>query len=284
LRRGGDSAGSPYLAEILRLDPVADHERIVYLDACFEFPFDTTRSLEFALFRTFAAPTIGALLDATGEFGERAQKRYDDTDLILSTIVEHGHSTTTGRAAIRRMNRLHGRFAISNEDFLYVLSTFVYEPIRWNERFGWRLAVEHERLAAFHFWREVGRLMGIRDIPLGFDEFAAFNREYERARFARSEPGRRVAVATREMFLAWFPGLPRPLGRLVLHSIMDPPLLEAFGFQPPPRALCVTVEEALKARSRAVAVLRSRRKPRVRTELRHRSYPNGYALEALGPP
>jgi hypothetical protein len=29
---------------------------------------------------------------------------------------------------------------------------------------------------------------------------------------------------------------------------------------------------------------RVRRKPRVRTELRHRSYPNGYSLGTLGPP
>jgi hypothetical protein len=35
-----------------------------------------------------------------------------------------------------RINQMHGRFSISNDDFLYVLSTFVYEPIRWNERLG----------------------------------------------------------------------------------------------------------------------------------------------------
>ncbi len=31
----------------------ADHQRIVFLSSCYDFPFDTTRSLEFALFRTF---------------------------------------------------------------------------------------------------------------------------------------------------------------------------------------------------------------------------------------
>jgi hypothetical protein len=45
-----------HLDEILRLDPIADHRRIVLLDVCYEFPFDTTRSLELALFRTFAVP------------------------------------------------------------------------------------------------------------------------------------------------------------------------------------------------------------------------------------
>ena len=81
-----------YLPHILTLDPQRDHLEIVYLDTFHEFPFDTTRSLEFALFRTFAAPSVSALLAQTGEFPQRAQKRYDDTDLILSEIIEHGYT------------------------------------------------------------------------------------------------------------------------------------------------------------------------------------------------
>ena len=90
-----------FLNEILRLDPERDHLRIVYFDTFHEFPFDTTRSLEFALFRTFAAPRVSTLLDQTGEFGQRPQKRYDDTDLILSELIEHGYDSERGRAAIR---------------------------------------------------------------------------------------------------------------------------------------------------------------------------------------
>src|SRR5262245_49168488 len=71
-----------FLAEIKKLDPVRDHQRIVFLSTCYDFPFDTTRALEFALYRTFCVPRISALLDRTGEFQNRAQKRYDDTDLL----------------------------------------------------------------------------------------------------------------------------------------------------------------------------------------------------------
>lgn len=42
------------LQRILALDPGRDHQEIVALDCCYEFPFDITRSLEFALFRTYA--------------------------------------------------------------------------------------------------------------------------------------------------------------------------------------------------------------------------------------
>jgi hypothetical protein len=62
---------SHYLDEILSLDPVRDHKRIVQLDVCFEFPWDTTRSVELALFQTFGVPSIARLLDSTGEFARR---------------------------------------------------------------------------------------------------------------------------------------------------------------------------------------------------------------------
>ena len=65
---------------IRTLDPVDDHQQIVYLMTAHEFPVDITRALEFALYRTFAVPSISALPDRTGEFTRHAQKRYDDTD------------------------------------------------------------------------------------------------------------------------------------------------------------------------------------------------------------
>ncbi|MCI0434211.1 MAG: oxygenase MpaB family protein [Gemmatimonadetes bacterium] len=273
------------LDEILRSDPVRDHQRIVFLSAAFEFPFDLTRSLEFALFRTFAVPSIGRLLDQTGEFGGRAQKRYDDTDLILSQIYEYGYDSERGRRALRRMNHLHGRFEISNEDFLYVLTTFVFEPVRWIRRFGWRDTVENERLAFFHFWSEVGRRMNIRDIPADYEAMERYNLEYERSRFRFSPESSRVAEATRAMFLDWF--VPRPLhrfGRPVVHALLDEPLLAAFGFPEPGRFLRSVVTGALRARSRFVRMLPERRHPRVRSEMRHRTYPDGYRTESLGPP
>src|SRR6185503_4499445 len=132
-----------------------------------------------------------------------------DTDLILSTIVEAGYDSEDGRRAIRRMNRIHGRFEITNEDFLYVLSSFVFEPIRWNARFGWRRLIETEKLATFEFWREVGRRMAIENIPATYDELLSLNEEYERRHFRRTEASERVGGATRDMFLEWLPGLPK---------------------------------------------------------------------------
>ena len=272
------------LDQIRALDPVQDHQRIVFLSTRFEFPFDTTRSLEFALFRTFCVPSVSALLDKTGEFIQRAQKRYDDTDIIVSELMESGYDSERGKAALRRMNQLHDRFQIANADFLYVLSTFVFEPIRWNERFGWRLMCEHERLAMFHFWREVGRRMNIKDLPESYQQFERYNIDYERNQFRYEASNQRVGQGTVNMFAAWFPRPVRPLVRRAMYALMDEALIEGFGFPRPSRPMRWLVHKGLRLRARVLRWLPARKRPSLRTEMRHRSYPEGYKIEELGPP
>src|SRR5205814_1580137 len=84
-----------------------------------------------------------------------------------------------------------------------------------------------------HFWREVGRRMDIRDIPDDYDVYDHFNQEYERTRFRFTEANRRVGTETIEMFARWFPRPLRSAVRRSMVALMDPPLLEAFGFTPP---------------------------------------------------
>ncbi len=271
--------------EIHALDPERDHQRIVYLLSAYEFPFDLTRSLEFALFRTFASARISGILAGTGEFTERAQKRYDDTDIIISEFTEHGYDSERGRAAIRRMNQIHGRFPISNEDFLYVLSTFVFEPIRWMERFAWRPMTRGEQLAQFLFWREIGRRMAIHDIPPTIEAFEQYNLSYERENFRFADSNHRVAAAVRDLFLSWL--LPRSLwtlGEPAVYALMDERLLTACGFPQPSPAMRRAVEGAMRLRARTIRHLPARRKPRMRTRMKQPSYPEGYRIEDLGPP
>ncbi len=265
-------------------DPRADCARIARRLGTVTFPWDTTRSLEMALFRTFASPRIGALLDRTGEFAARAQKRYDDTDLIVSEIVEGGFDGERGRRAIERMNAIHARFRIANEDFQYVLSTFVFEPIRWNARFGWRTMTEAEKLAWFWFWRNVGERMNIQRLPESYEQFERFNVAYEAEHLRFTAANRRVALATREMFASWFPLVLRPLVRRSINGLLDDPLLKAFDLPPAPGWLARTAELALKARARALRWLPKRRRPRLRTQMPRADYPRGYRIESLGPP
>ncbi|MBX3412161.1 MAG: DUF2236 domain-containing protein [Pirellulales bacterium] len=275
---------SPALAKILTLDPRRDHQEIVFLSSAYEFPWDFERSLELALLRTFCVPTISAILDCSGEFAQRAAKRYDDTELILAEIVEHGYDSPRGGAALRRMNEIHGRFKIQNDDYLYVLSTFIYEPIRWIARFGWRPLTEQERLGSFWFWYEIGTRMGIRDIPADFDTFDRFNRGYERDRIRPCETNRRVGAATRALFLSWFPRYAHPVAGAMVDALVDDVMREALSYRAPLPGLRPLLHGLLRLRAGAVRWLPPRRHPRLLTQVQRRSYPRGYEIDQLGPP
>jgi hypothetical protein len=275
---------SPWLREIRRLDPERDCRRIVFLDSFCEFPFDTTRALELAFFKTFAVASIAELLASTGEFVERGQKRYDDTDLLISALSEDGWDGPLGQRALRRMNQIHARFEIPNEDYLYVLSAMVLEPIRWNERFGWRRLSDGERLAQFHFWRAIGRRMAIREIPETLEELERLNLETERTRFARTEAGTKLAHAQQGVFLGWFPWLPQRAGARAIAALLEPHVVSALGLTSVMPVERRAVERALKLRSLAVRLLPARRQPKLRTAMRRRSYRSGFAIEELGPP
>lgn len=276
-------AHNAILQEIRSLDPVADHQRIAFLTSLHEFPWDTTRSLELALFRAFAVAKGTGLLAGTGEFTGRTQKRYDDTVLLLAEILEHGYDSDRGKAALRRINQMHGRYAIPNDEFLYVLSTFVFEPIRWNERFGWRPLLRQEKLASFYFWREIARRMAIRDLPEDYETFERYYDEFARENYRFAPENLALARATRDLFLGWY--LPKalwPLGRPFIHGMMDDQLLDAVGLPRPHPLIRRVTRGAVRLRSRIVRRLPPRRQPRLITHQRHPTYPKGYSIEELG--
>lgn len=254
----------------------------MYLTSAFDLPWDSQRALERALLRTFGVPHSSKLMVATGEFVHRTQKRYDDTVILVSTIGLCGYDSPPGRAAIRRMNQIHRRYKIPNDEFLYVLSTFVLEPLRWNARFGVRPLSDNERAAIFLFWREVGRRMAIRGIPDTIAELERFSLAYEREHFAYSPDNQLLAEVTRDLFLSWV--LPRPLrrfGKPVVHALFDARMRLAFGFALPPWWVRVGVVAALKLRARVARLLPPRRRPYTLPPTR--TYPRGYRLEEIGP-
>ncbi|MFD1691998.1 oxygenase MpaB family protein [Azotobacter chroococcum] len=204
---GGSARRFDRLREIEGLDPERDCQRIVHLSFGYEFCWDSTKALEFALYRTYCVPGISRLLERTGEFLRHAQRRFDDTALLIAEVCEWGYESGRGREALERINWAHGHYRIANHEFLYVLSTLLYEPIRWIDRYGWRPTCRNERLGYYHFWRGVGILMGIRDIPPSYEAFEAWARAYEDEAFRYHEANRRVGAATRDLFASWYPAL-----------------------------------------------------------------------------
>lgn len=274
---------SHWQRHVARLDPETDYEEIYRVLVAHEFPWDVHQAMSFAFFRTYAVPSIGRLLDETGELVRDSQKRYDDTVLLLDEPVRSGLHSEPGLRAIRRVNQMHGAYAISGDDMRYVLSTFVVMPKRWLDDYGWRTMSPVEVQASVRYYRELGALMGIRDVPETYEAFEELLTGYEAEHFGYDEGGRRVADATMQLFTGFYPPVLRRPVELFSRSLMDDPLLAAFGYPRPPAVVRRLARAALRARGRVEAVLPARRTPRHSPDMPTvRSYPHGYEIESLG--
>ncbi|MBT2395007.1 oxygenase MpaB family protein [Streptomyces sp. ISL-100] len=271
------------LREIQRMDPEKDFLTIYRLTATYEFPWDYARALELALYRTYAVPSIGRLLAETAELTDRSQKRYDDTALLLDTVVEHGFDTEDGRTAIRRINQMHRSYEISNEDMRYVLCTFVVMPKRWIDSYGWRRLSDHELRASSAYYLHLGKHMGIKDIPRSFEEFERCLDTYEAEHFGWDEGARRVSDATLALMASWYPRPLAPLVRGASLALLDDALLRAFRYDTPAPAARGLVRGALRLRARAVRLLPPRSRPHyARQNPEIKGYPGGYTVANLG--
>lgn len=265
------------------LDPETHFGEIVRNLVTREFPWDTIQALSFALFRTYAVPGIGRLLDQTGAFADNVQKRYDDTALLLEPPGVLGFNHPDTRTAIRRINQMHRDHHIPNDQMRYVLSTFVVVPKRWMDDYGKRPFTPVEVSAVVHYYRTLGRHLGITGIPETFDAFSDLMDTYETEHFAYDEGSRRVADVTLGLVATFYP---QPLRRPVevfIKALMDEPLLRAFRYDVPHPVVVRVCRAALRARGRLLRFFPPRRKPKLVKDFSWvRSYPDGYDLAHLG--
>lgn len=272
------------LRHIASLDPVRDHHEIFCLVTQYEFPWDYTQGTSVAFLRDFAVPGISALLDRTGEFAHRGQKRYDDTILLGYEATADSLDSPRGRAAMRHLNRIHGRHDIPEHEYHYVLATTLVGPKRWIDWYGWRPLHPHEVEAMVRTTTRFGELMGLRDLPVDYDGYEALLEDYEAEHFAFAESNRRVAEATLRVFTGWYPAPLRPPLRRCAIALLDDPLRTALGLPPQPRWLGAVLHRALRVRAVVLRLLPPRPDSRPYLHDASRTYPFGYSLEDLGPP
>ena len=268
-----------------QLDPVRDSHEISLHVSAYDFPWDNLQALSFALFRTYAVPSIGRLLDETGEFTGRVQKRYDDTGLLLEEVQRHGLGSARGRSAVRRINQMHAMYDISNDDLRYVLATFVVVPKRWMDAYGFRPLSPLEIAATTNYYLELGRHMAIKDLPADFAGFEELLDDYEREHFAFDPGGRRVADATLDLMTTFPPNswAPKWVVRRFARSLMDEPLLRAFRYPSPTRFERALFTGAMRLRARLLRLFPARSQPKwVSSYGYYRTYPAGYEIDHLG--
>ncbi|KAL9049663.1 MAG: hypothetical protein Q9162_007105 [Coniocarpon cinnabarinum] len=133
-----------------------------------EFPRFYSLSIAFALFKTYAIPSVASLLVATRQLSnpKMMSKRLADTGALMLEMCLNPPSSARARDALARTNYLHSRYRangkISDDDMLYTLSLFALEPVRWAKRVEWRSLTQLEVCAQGTLWKAIGDAM---DIP-----------------------------------------------------------------------------------------------------------------------
>ena len=269
--------------QIAGMDPQTQWAEIYGIVTGHEFPWESPHASEIALVHTFAVPEIAELLARTGEFTERAEKRFDDTAIVLVEAGNYIGGETDDATAIRRLNRMHGAYDIPHDQFLYVLSTFPVMARRWIDRYGYRPMTDAEVESMVRYWQRFGELMGISDIPEDYDAFADYFDTYERERFGYSADGRAVSDATLDMVESWYAAPLRPLVRWVGVSMLAPYLRRALRYDDPPAIVRSGVEAVLQVRKRILRWAPARRDyVSPLDHLRLRTYPHGYDIAKVG--
>jgi hypothetical protein len=186
-------------------------------------------------YRTFAVPHITGLLGHTGQLEQQPLKRSMDTGVLMYELIDSGPDSPRGRTVIEMLNRMHRKWSIVNDDYRYVLATFIVVPTRWIDEFGWRRTTPEQRAATTEFYIEVGGHMGIRDLPQSYDEAATYLDAYESEHLGYSPAG---AALTATLGVALAELFPRPLqgaSGLLTRVMLNDDMCRALGLDPPSR-------------------------------------------------
>lgn len=210
---------------------------------------DTVLASEVGQFHTFAIPRISALLRRTGEYHNDGVRRLDDTKALMAAPLTRGPDSAEGREAIAQINRIHAQYAIRNDDYLYVLSTFGFGSERWNERYGWRPITDSEKRMLYERIRCTGVAMGIDGVPADGEELRRWVDNYLDENRRSHPDNHALAEAMMRAVEAMVPRIVRPLVSPVTRVWMgDPELLAALGYSLPPRPMVWAVNGAMALR------------------------------------
>ena len=210
---------------------------------------DTVLSSAIAQFHTFAIPEISSILHRTRQYRDDGLRRLDDTKGLMGAALGGGPESVDGAAAIAQINRIHAEYRIANDEYLYVLSTFAFGSDHWMQNYAWRSATTDEETVLYQRLVDVGRAMGIDDIPddsaefrCWVDGYLASNRRYHQDNHAVAEGLMRAAESL-------VPAPIRPLVSPVLRVwIAEPDLLDALGYRLPPQPFVFGLNAAMAAR------------------------------------
>jgi hypothetical protein len=268
------------LRRIEGLDPEKDYREITRL---FYEDFQTimlVQSVTGFLF-TYASPRMSRILSATGHSEHQAGKRLVDTALLVRAVQEHGVGPGEGRDAARRVNAMHRRYDIHQDDFIAVGCDVPLMSIEIATRFGWRAVTDAERESLRLQSGEQARAFGShRPLPDTLEGMRAVWEHYLDTHAVYEPQNEVLAKALMKYVPTMMPAPVRPLVGPVLLPQVDPRILRACGLRPPSNLARRLSTAALRGLGRRDPVPDGA--PDGMLDLARTVYPNGWEISDLG--
>lgn len=237
---------------------------------------------QLAFLRPFAVPHMADVLSASGSMSRDAERRAYTTGLMMYEVIYGELESPRARRVISQINRAHAGLPISDEDFAFVLDSFIVVPTRYMDTMGWRRPTTIERDATWGFYCRLAELMNITYPPTSFDHavarFDAYETRHVKPSTATRELGAQTLAVLQER-------LPMPLRKLAPQmfstQLDDPPVAEALGLPRGRTVLTSTMRIATAAHGRRQS--RKHATTPFFTPGRHagRTYAQGYTLDQL---
>ncbi|MDO9451574.1 MAG: oxygenase MpaB family protein [Stagnimonas sp.] len=226
--------------EIAGLDAQVDYHRIAQLSFSTRYgtPIFLHALFSVAFVHNVGMPAMAKILyrDGRGPILRDTRRRNFDSLSFFGELYRHGDGPET-RAIAQHLVRVHSNFPIDNAMSLYTLSTLCCLPQRFSERYLGRHGIAaKESQAQFLFWKQIGGLMQIKDIPSTADALLEWMTDFERREMRPSAECTRITEAlAHEWASYWLPRPLQPLGRGVFYSLIDPELRERLQLPRPSR-------------------------------------------------
>ncbi len=272
--------------EIAALDETQDWHRIAHLSFVVRYgtPMFLHGLFSVAFVLNVGDPAMARILHrgGRGPILCDTRKRNFDSLTFFGEIYRHGTGEPTRRIA-DRLRRIHANFPIENAMSLYTLATLSCLPERLSARYlGSGGLTDKECESQYRFWRYVGELMGIEDIPSTRADFLVWMRSFEQTRFAPTTECSEIAEALAKEWTEWW--FPKPLhgvGRGIFYAMIEPAVRQRLALPEPTRLQNTLATLGVKA---LFAIKRVLPDPRERhmTDYFGRAYGNQLSIERIG--
>lgn len=249
-----------------------------------EHPLEFRFGFQLAFTRILAIPSMAALLAHTGQIPGQPKRRTHDTRIAMYEIFANGLNSPRSLKMIALMNRLHGRYDLSDDDMRHVLVALMVVPSRVINQAGWRPVTHHEQDAIHQFYSHLGTQIGVRQIPTSYAAAEALLDQLDNTHASRDDNTLLLSATTVDVIAGQLPrGLRWVTPHLLGAAIDNPTVAHALGL--PRRWPTRTLFAALTCARRTVLPM---------LPMTHRveftpgapisdMYPHGYHLHEIGP-